>query len=58
MNSTLEQLPDSRAVAAELAKNTAKARHLRALWQLLRRLELERERDASNSDTRSEPCES
>ncbi len=39
--STIDQLPDSRDVAAEIAQHVAEARRLRALHRTLRRLEKE-----------------
>ncbi len=37
--STIDMLPDSRDVAAEIAKHIAEARRLRALYRTLRRIE-------------------
>lgn len=58
MNSILNQLPDSRAVAAELAAHYARARQLRALWRLLRRLEQQRGQEACDSNTGGTRCKS
>ncbi len=45
--STIDHLPSSRDVAAEIAQHVAEARRLRVLFRTLRRLEVERKEDTT-----------
>jgi hypothetical protein len=52
--STIDHLPSSRDVAAEIAKHVAEARRLRTLLRTLRRLELEQKEKAKSAQSGGE----
>lgn len=49
--STIDHLPRSRDVAAEIAKHVAEARRLRTLFRTLRRLETEKTERSNPTNT-------